>query len=205
MIQTITSRLRKLASLRVVALFLLLLIVSNILINGKPYGLAQLSEISHGATIPDMEMSGYSPQRAYDILTAQGDAGRAFYLHAIVPQDFPFPFFYALFFATALTCLVQILFPHNRRLLQIGLLGLCAGLADWMENLCLLVLLLRYPQRLDSVAVLASVFTITKAVLMTLSVVALLIGLALVLAKYANGLACRHQAKRDPSIAQRPR
>jgi hypothetical protein len=203
--QTITSGLRKLASLRVVTLLLLLLIVSNILINGKPYGLAQLSEISHGATIPDMEMSGYSPQRAYDILTAQGDAGRAFYLHVIVPQDFPFPLLYSLFFATALIGLVQVLFPHNPRLQQIGLIGLCAGLADWLENLCLIVLLLRYPQRLDSVAVLASVFTITKAILMMMSVVAILIGLALVLAKCARGLVGRYHAKRSPPNARRSR
>lgn len=178
----------KLASVRMVVVFLLLLIASNVLINGKPYGLAQLSEIAHGSTIPDMEMAGYSPQRAYDILTEQGAAGRAFYLHVIVPQDFPFPVFYSLFFASALTCLAVTLFPNNPRTMGIGLLGLCTGLADWLENICLLVLLWHYPQRFDGVAVLASLFTVTKATMMTLCVGAILTGLVMVLGKSARKL-----------------
>lgn len=187
MMQSITNGLKKIASLKIIGVFLLLFIISMRVINGKPYGLAQLGAITGGVSIPDMEMTGYSPQHAYDILTAQGEAGRAFYLHFIVPQDFPFPLFYALFYATTLTYLAQRLFPNNPRLQQIGLLGLCAGLADWAENLCLLSLLLSYPQRLDAVATIASVFTIIKATLIILNMVVILAGLGWMLVRFVRG------------------
>jgi hypothetical protein len=185
MIRTVANGLLRLSSLKSVCVFLLLMVFTNVLINGKPYGLAQLSDISHGASIPDMEMSGYSPERVYEILTAQGEVGRAFYLHYIVPQDFPFPLFYALFLATALTCLARSLFPAHAQLHWIGLVGLCAGLADWMENLCLLGVLLRYPKRMDAMATLASGFTVLKATFMMLSLCAVLVGTGWVVVRYA--------------------
>ncbi|MBN2006749.1 MAG: hypothetical protein JXA21_25570 [Anaerolineae bacterium] len=187
MIRSITNGLGKIASLRVIGIFLLLFIVSVTVINGKPYGVAQLNAITGGAGIPDMEMTGYSPQRAYDILTAQGEAGRAFYLHFIVPQDFPFPLIYSLFYAVTLIYLAQKLFPNNPQLQQIGLMGLCAGLADWGENLCLITLLLNYPQRLDAVAMVACVFTIIKAILTLLNMVIILAGVSWMLVGFVRG------------------
>jgi hypothetical protein len=172
----ITNALRKIASLRMLGVLFLLFLISLMVINGKPFGTAQLMEITGGVNIPDVEMTGYSPQRVYDILTAQGEAGRAFYLHYIVPQDFPLPLFYALFFAIALTLLARRLFPANHPLQRIGLLGLCAGLADWGENLSLLTLLVSYPQRLDTLASVASTFTVIKATLSLLNIGLILAG-----------------------------
>jgi hypothetical protein len=182
-LSAITAPIRTNASLKVVGLFLLLFIISSTLINGKPFGLAQLQEITGGVSIPDMEMFGYSPQHAYDILTAQGEAGRAFYLHKIIPQDFLFPLLYALFYATALTYLAQRLFPADHPLQNIGLFGLCAGLADWAENLCLLGLLLNFPQRLDALARAASIFTVAKTFLVMLNMIMVLSGLGWILVK----------------------
>lgn len=186
MMQSLTNQLKRVSSLKTVGALLVLLIVTNILINGKPYGLAQLSEIAPGATIPDMELFGYSPQRAYEILAAQGEAGRAFYLHVIAPQDFPFPLFYGLFLATALTYLAQRLFPKREWLHRLGFVGLGAGLADWLENLCLITLSLRYPTRLEAVAVLGSGLTVAKTVLMLSSLCALLFGTGWLLVRYAR-------------------
>jgi len=184
--QSINNSLKKIASLRAIGIFLLLSLISITLINGKPYGVAKLREITGGVGIPDIEMTGYSPQRVYDILMAQGEVGRAFYLHFIVPQDFPFPLFYALFYAATLTYLAQRLFPGDSRWQQIGLMGLSAGLADWMENLCLLPLLLSYPQRLDVLAMIACIFTILKTILVVTNMVAIVIGLGWLLVKFVR-------------------
>ena len=182
-ISTITIPLRKLASLKMVGLLFLLALIGRMFISGEPFGVAQLQKISGGTGIPDAELSGYSPQGVYDILTAQGEAGRSFYLHTIIPQDFPFPLLYALLFATILTYLAQRLFPPTHPLQHIGLLGLLAGLADWAENLCLLTLLLNYPQRLDAVAMLANIFTIAKWSLALLNFILILAGLGWLLVK----------------------
>lgn len=172
----ITNTLKRISSPKTIIFFFLLAMISLNIINGKPYGTAQLLEITGGVNIPDVEMSGYSPQRAYDILTAQGEAGRAFYLRYIIPQDVLLPLLYALFYAITLTWLAQRLFLANHFLQGIGLVGLCAGLADWGENLCLLILLLNYPQRLDMLARIASIFTVVKTGLSLLSMGLILIG-----------------------------
>jgi hypothetical protein len=149
-------------------------------------------ESSGGASIPDMEMTGYSPQQAYDILTAQGEVGRDFYLQNMIPQDMLFPLIYAMLFASMLTMLSQRLFPTDHALQYIGLLGLCAGLADWAENFCLLGLLLNYPQRLDALASVASLFTVLKASLSMLNMVLIILGLGWLLAK---SISSRNSAK----------
>lgn len=182
-VSTITNALRKIASLRTMGLVFLLFLISYTVINGKPFGLAQLREITGGASIPDMEILGYSPQRAYDILTAQGQVGRAFYLQRIIPQDFVLPLLYALFYAMALNRLAQRLCPPHHPLQHIGLLGLCTVLADWAENLCLFGLLLNYPQRLDALAMLASIFTVVKTSLSMTSLGLILVGLGWLVVK----------------------
>jgi hypothetical protein len=181
-IPAITAVLRRMASLKVIGLIFLLALIGRTFISGEPFGVAQLEKMTNGVGIPDAEMS-YSPQRAYDILTAQGEAGRSFYLHTIVPQDFPFPFLYALFFAAALTYLAQRLLPPEHPLQHIGLLGLLAGLSDWAENLCLLAVLLNYPQRLDAVATLAGIFTVIKWSLALVNAILIVGGLGWLLVK----------------------
>jgi hydroxyacylglutathione hydrolase len=182
-LSAITASIRTIASLKVVGLFFLLFLISSTVINGRPFGLAQLQKMTGGVSIPDMEMFGYTPQQAYDTLTAQGEAGRAFYLHNIIPQDFLFPLLYALFYATALTYLAQRLFPADHPLQNIGMFGLCAGLADWAENLCLLGLLLNFPQQLDVLARVASIFTVAKTFLVMLNMIMVLSGLGWILVK----------------------
>jgi hypothetical protein len=183
MISAITNHIRKIASLKMIGLFFLLYLISFMIIGSKSLGTARLKEMTGGVSIPDVEMLGYSPQRVYDILTAQGEAGRAFYLHDIMPQDIPLPAFYSLFFATFLTYLAQRLLRPDHPLQHIGLIGLCAGLADWAENLCFLSLLLHYPQRLDALARLANAFTLAKTSLALLSLALILLGLGWLLAK----------------------
>jgi hypothetical protein len=179
----ITSILKKLASLKMVGLFFGLYLISFFIIGGKTFGTARLKEITGGVSIPDVEMTGYSPQGLYDILTAQGEAGRAFYIHTIMPQDIPLPFFYSMFFAIFLTYLAQRLFSAHHPIQRIGWLGLCNGLADWAENLCFFILVINYPQRLDTLAVVANLFTILKTSLALLNMGLIVAGLSWLAAK----------------------
>ncbi len=175
-LQPVLTLLQKISTGKIVTMFLVLLMVSNWFINGKPYGLSQLIEITGGTSIPDMEMTGYSPERLYDILDAQGEAGRAFYRHTIMPQDIFFPFFYACLYATGVTYLARKLFPTRPGLQNLALLGLFAGLMDWAENVCLFIILLNYPQRLDGLALLATTFTVIKGALIIFHMVVMVGG-----------------------------
>ena len=69
MIQSISDMLKRITSFKVIGVFFVLFVISGVFINEKPFGLAQLAEMTGGVGIPDMEMWGYTPQRVFDILT----------------------------------------------------------------------------------------------------------------------------------------
>lgn len=120
---------------------------------------------------------GYTPERAYQVLGALGEQGRAFDLKYIVPLDFPFPLAYGLFFFVAITVMARTLFPKLRYPWLVGTTGLLAMLFDWLENLVIITLLRKYPARLDGVVGMGSAFTQLKWLFNLASVALLLCGL----------------------------
>lgn len=147
------------------------------LINFSSLGLAKLIEITDGHSILDMEMSGYSVDRAYEILDSLGEAGRNFDIKYIVPLDFPFPLAYGIFYFVCLSVLAKNLLQKLKRPWLIGLIGFCATLFDWLENVMIIQLLNNYPQRLENVAEIASLFTQLKSGFTMLSMLLIIIGL----------------------------
>jgi hypothetical protein len=158
------------------ASFILWLAVAA-LIYGKPFGIAQLQEITGGATILDMSFTT-SPQQVYAVLDALGDAGRAFDLTRIVPLDFLFPFTYALFLAVAISWVLSRWLPQDSPWTWLNLAPIIAGTADYCENAGIIMMLLTYPARLDPVALFTSTMYIIKFAFSALSFIALFAALA---------------------------
>jgi len=147
-------------------------IVLLLLVNGRWLGNARLLEISGGAGILDLEM-GYSPGRAYGMLTAYGSAGRAFYLRRIIPLDMLFGVVYFLCF----TCLTRLFLqkkaprPSHRAFYALPALTL---LFDYAENLLAAVMLWKYSQQLTALCRIASCMTVVKYVFTVGSIAAIL-------------------------------
>lgn len=169
-------------SLRNTIVFFALFMLLYIAINNKPFGVAQLREITGGHSILDMEMGGYSVDRAYEVLDALGEEGRAFNLKYIVPLDFPFPLAYAMFYFIALTTIMRSLVSWNKPWI-IGLIGIASGLMDWLENIMIIKMLKDYPIKLVSVAKYASFFTQAKSICITISTGLIMISLIALLVK----------------------
>jgi len=131
------------ATVKKAILFSILFAGSYILINFTGIGVASLLKITNGANILDFEF-GYSQEMAYQMLTALGTEGRAFYLSRIVPMDFPFPFTYMLCYAGWITLLLKLntLKAWSKYLLFIPVFAM---LFDWLENLGIIVMLWNYP------------------------------------------------------------
>jgi len=150
--------------------------VSLAIINGKPFGVAQLKALTGGVGILDMQF-GYSPQEAYQLFDALGEAGRAFDLRVIVPQDFLFPALYSLFYVIATTHLFRRTFAENHPMHRLIALTLLGGLADYCENICIVIMLLNYPTQLPTIAAVSNLFTLAKFGGIGISYSLLLIGL----------------------------
>ena len=147
------KRISKGKRLLLIGLFFLIMVL---LINGKPFGVAQLKVITHGVGMLDMEMN-YTPTEAYRFLDLLGEAGRAFHIQIILWLDMLFPLSYALFFAVFSGYFINKVHPLNDKLAWLGLAPILAGLFDYIENTFELIMLTQYPQRLFTVAYLANI------------------------------------------------
>lgn len=143
------------------------------LINFSPIGLSHLLVITHGNTILDMSLFGYSIDKAYQILALLGDEGRAFALNYIMPLDFLFPLSYGIFYFLLLRFLIHKVGIVGS-IANIKYIGFIALFADWLENIFIIFLLTNYPSRLDVLSQAASVCTITKTIF-TLSCISLIL------------------------------
>lgn len=173
----VSEAIRRIATGSMLVVSLVFFLVMTVLINGRPFGLARLLEITGGATILDMTFTT-SPDQVYATLGALGEAGRAFDLAYIVPLDMVFPLSYALLLAVAISWLLFQILPAQSPWMRANLLPVIAGAADYCENACVIALLLSWPARLDPVAVLASVMYVVKFAFTTLSFIALFVALA---------------------------
>lgn len=154
------------------------------LINRSPFGVAKLVEITGGHSILDMEMmNGYSVDRAYEILAALGEEGRAFNMKYIIPLDLFFPLTYGVFYFITLTLVVKTIRKNTKRPWIVGLIGVVATLFDWLENSMVSNLLKNYPQRLKEVAKMASIFTRLKGFFVISGILLIIIGLLIIITK----------------------
>ncbi len=167
----------RIATGKAVAESFVLWIVFLVLINGTPFGIAQLQEITGGATILDMQFTT-GPDQVYAILDALGEAGRAFDLTRIVPLDLVFPFTYGLFLSLAISWVLLRFVPAGSPWFFLNLAPVAAAAADYCENAGVLTLLLTYPARLDPVAAFTSVMYVVKFAFSVLSFGALFVALA---------------------------
>ncbi|WP_292364221.1 MULTISPECIES: hypothetical protein [unclassified Methanoculleus] len=176
-VDTISSAIRNVSSGRTLIASLAFFAVSAVLVNGRPFGLARLAEITGGAGILDMEFT-YTPVQAYAMLAALGDAGREFYLTRIVPLDLVFPLAYTLFFAVTITWLLSRRLPEGSPWMRLNVVPLIAGAADYGENIGVIALLLSYPAELYGVAGFTAVMSPIKYTFIAVSMLIVLGALA---------------------------
>lgn len=161
----------------------LVFLCMNFLINGNYVGVGKLLEITGGHSILDMELMGYSSEKAYNILGALGEAGRTFYMRYIIPLDFPFPLSYGVFYFITLTVIAKSLFRNMKRPWLFGMIGAFATFFDWLENVAIIILLHNYPEHLNRIIKMASVFTQLKSLFIISSIFLIICGLITIIGK----------------------
>lgn len=173
----LSRAIRRIATGKAVLGSLVLWLVFLFLITGRPFGLAQLEEITGGPTILDMTFTT-GPESVSTVLDALGDAGRAFDLTSIVPLDLVFPLTYGLFLALGISWGLSHILPKDSPWFLLNLAPVLAAAADYCENAGVITLLLTYPARLDPVAWFVSIMYAVKFIFSTISFITLFAALA---------------------------
>jgi hypothetical protein len=146
---------------------LLILLVCFVLIYAilKLYGIPQLKIYSQGFGLIDSKPF-YSPERAYEMVAAYGVKGRKFYIYLEI-FDYIFAVIYSLFFTINLI----YMFPSYK----IMIFPLLIIFFEYIENTCILWMLLRFPEKMTRVAQVSNISTIFKSLLIIISFLTILV------------------------------
>lgn len=126
----------------------------------------------------DMRPGGYSTEQAQTLLDALGVEGRQYYLTRQIPLDLLYPALMALTLISALKWLEWQ--GINGLLSKVGIwFSAGAGIADYVENAGICIMLLSWPELPNNVVQATSGASIAKAGLTTLAVLVLIICLAI--------------------------
>lgn len=119
----------------------------------------------------------YTPDEVYQIAEAYGEDGRSLYVKARLTFDVIWPFVYAFFLSTAISYIVQRVLDEDSWWQFSNLVPLCGLLFDYMENISITVVMLKYPIRLTWLAGMTAIFTGLKWILISFGCVLLVFGL----------------------------
>lgn len=145
----------KLANGRIILLLLFLFLLANLVIIPAIYPKFETLDM----------LSSYTPGKAYDLISSYGEQGRQSYAVIEVTLDLVYPFITALMFSLMNLYTFKRAFPGNGWVLKLSLTPYAILLADYLENACVVTMLLSYPRELIAVAQISNFFTITKFVL----------------------------------------
>jgi len=151
----------------------LMVIVNKI--NG-PITVPRIEQISGGAGLLDMRLY-YSPEEAYALLGQLHPEGRDVYLKLLLSFDVGFPALYAVTFSLIVIRILRFAAFRRPMLRLLALIPLAAGLFDWLENGCLLAMLVQYPAASPAASA-AGILTLGKWSLTGASLAIVLSGLA---------------------------
>ncbi len=166
MADKIIALLAKLATGRWVIVFLFLVIAFNF----------ALKWIYPSFPTLDIQ-SSYSPEKAYQLISSYGEAGRREYIVTELTVDIIYPILWALLFSTFTIYFFRRIFPLESFWQKLPLLGPIVMIVDYLENASIVMMLLNYPRRLEVIARAANIFTMTKFWLSDLELILILIGL----------------------------
>jgi hypothetical protein len=147
---------------------LMLVLAVMVLVNSVvfPGSAAEVKQLSHGLPLLDMRVH-YNQHDLYQYLDVLGPVGRGTYVRFYWTVDVVLPALFGLFLWLVIRS------THLRRFKWLAFLA--AGL-DYAENICVTVLLLRYPLRAPALAAVSSAFTTAKWAFYTIAVIAAMLG-----------------------------
>ncbi len=118
----------------------------------------------------------YNADDAYLLLQDFGEEGRKTQLLLLPTIDLFLPFILSLFGMVAITYLFRRMDGSNFINGKLAYIPMLAWLFDYMENFFIFLTVVNYPERLNSVAQIAGILTLTKTIFYQLTLVTLVVG-----------------------------
>jgi hypothetical protein len=159
MFDKIISFLSRFANGKSIIIFLVTFIFINAVV--LSWAGAQIAAYSGGVGPIDLQFS-YTPDTVYSMVAAYGEEGRSFYRMIDLTVDVVYPIVTLLLFAGLIIFTYSRAFPDRPALKNLALVSVVGTLFDFLENAGVVTMLSIYPNRIDIIAQLSSLFTTAK-------------------------------------------
>lgn len=170
-------------------LSLVIFILFTVLVLPGQASKAQVESNSAGS--PDLSFF-YTPNDLNRMAEAYGEKGREAYIKARFTFDLIWPLVYTAFLTTGMSWLLRQAFEPASLWQRLNLLAPFAALCDYLENISTSLLMMQYPSRLPLIAILATIFTMAKWLLLAGSFSVLLIAVGTAIIKWVKRRVDRH-------------
>ena len=138
---------------------------------------------SNGMKLLDMMPTGYDSEYVNALFEALGENGRKVYLYNQIPIDMIYPFLFGICYCLLLAYFLKKIDKLNSTYFYLCFLPLIAGIADYLENFGIIMMLNNYPNLSQISVDVTNMFSITKSMSTTIYFVVLMITLLIFVIK----------------------
>lgn len=140
------------------------------------YTIPKVESFAPGIALFDLSPAGYSYQHATSLVQALGETGRSIYLHQQLPADFIYPGLFAISYSLLLIWLFAKSFKANSKMFYLAIVPVLGGLFDYLENVCIILMIKSFPDLSQELVAVASSFSILKSIFTTVFFLLLFVG-----------------------------
>lgn len=166
--------LQKMASGRIVLFAFILTMAVYLLM--LLYTIPKVENFAPGIALFDLSPAGYSYQHAASLLETLGETGRSVYLYQQLPADFIYPGLFAISYSLLLIWLFAKSFKPDSKIFYLAIVPVFGGLFDYLENVCIVLMIKSFPDLSGELVAIASTFSILKSVFTTAFFLLLFVG-----------------------------
>lgn len=141
---------------------------------------------SNGMKLLDMMPTGYDLNDVNELFKSLGEIGRETYLTNQIPVDMIYPLLFGLSYCLLLAYFLKKLNKLNTPFTYLCLLPIIAGVADYLENFGIIVMLKSYPDLSEMAVNITNTFSIIKSISTSIFFIVLIIVLIILGFKAIN-------------------
>ena len=131
-------------------------------------------EFSNGMKLLDMMPTGYDLNYVSKLFSLLGENGRLTYLTNQIPVDMIYPLLFGLSYCLLLGYFLKKLNKLNSPYSFLSLLPIIAGIADYLENFGIIIMLKNYPEIKVTTVYATNIFSVIKSISTSLFFIALI-------------------------------
>lgn len=135
---------------------------------------------SNGMKLLDMMPTGYDYNYVIKLFNTLGDLGRQTYLTNQLPIDMIYPLLFIISYSTVMAYFLKKINKLHTPYIYLCTLPIIAGIADYLENIGIISMLLNYPNFTKTIVDTTSMFSLIKSISTSIYFTVLLIILVLI-------------------------